>query len=174
MKTKTVNALKDLYIAQGGSFADVAKINNIPDMIESLSTVSLANSVSIEAPDSDLEVFGVKVSQFQYSIMPLGNNNIMPMLIYLDEALWESGPLAGTGYVMAIKVNANFKFDTIKVGLVPSASGMEPVALDEDMIAVFKLQTPEVGTFVFPQKLKIIITIDGVDYEKNYTIRKGA
>ena len=174
MKTKTVNALKDLYIAQGGSFADVATINNIPDMVESLSTVSLANSVSIEAPDGDLEVFGVKVSQFQYGIMPLANNSIMPMLIYLDEALWDSGPLAGIGYIMAIKVNANFKFDTIKVGLVPSASGMEPVALDEDMVAVFKLQTPKRGEYIYPQKLKMIITINGIDYEKIYTLRVGA
>lgn len=174
MKTKTVNAIKDLYIAQGGSFSDVATINTIPDMIESLSNVSLANSISITSPDLDMEVFGVKVSQFQYDLMPLGNNNVMALLSYLNDPLWESGPLAGIGYVMAIKVNANFKFDTIKVGLVPSASGMEPVALDEDMVAVFKLQTPAVGAVAFPQKLKIITTIDGIDYEKIYTIRKGA
>lgn len=168
MKTKTVNALKDLYIAQGGSFSDVATINNIPDMIERISDISLINNLKVESPDPELEVFGVKVKVFQNSVMDV-NGAIYGILLNQEEALWQSGPLAGPGIFLALKINADFKFDKIKVGLVPSATDMAPVELDEDMIVVFKLITPEPYQPI-TQKVKIIVTINGIDYTKYYPL----
>lgn len=43
MQTKTVNALKNLYISYGGNSADVQSINNIPDMINALSTLDISS-----------------------------------------------------------------------------------------------------------------------------------
>lgn len=168
MKTKTVNALKDLYIAQGGSISDVATINTIPDMIEKISVISLINNLTVESPDAELEVFGVKVKVLQQNIMDV--NGIIYGIVFNQEvALWDSGPLAGPGIFLALKINADFKFDKIKVGLVPSATDMAPVELDEDMIVVFKLITPEAYQPI-EQKVKVIVTIDGVDYIKYYPL----
>jgi len=168
MKTKTVNALKDLYISNGGSLSDVITINNIPDMIERISDISLINNLTVESPDAELEVFGVKVKVLQQNIMDV-NGVIYGIVFNQETALWDSGPLAGTGIFIALKINADFKFDKIKVGLVPSATDMAPVELDEDMIVVFKLITPEAYQPI-SQKVKIIVTINGVDYIKYYTL----
>lgn len=168
MNTKTVNALKDLYIANGGSISDVVTINTIPDMIEKISDISLINNLTVESPDPELEVFGVKVKVFQQNVMDV-NGIIYGILLKQDVALWNSGPLAGTGIFLALKINADFKFDKIKVGLVPSATDMAPVELDEDMIVVFKLITPEAYQPI-EQKVKVIVTINGVDYIKYYTL----
>lgn len=43
MQTKTVNALKNLYISYGGISSDVQNINNIPDMLNALSTLDISS-----------------------------------------------------------------------------------------------------------------------------------
>lgn len=43
MQTKTVNALKNLYVANDGAIADVQNINNIPDMIDAISTLDISS-----------------------------------------------------------------------------------------------------------------------------------
>lgn len=43
MKTKTVNALKELFSSLGGNFSDVSNINNIPDMISEISTLDISS-----------------------------------------------------------------------------------------------------------------------------------
>lgn len=72
--------------------------------------------------------------------MSIGAGTVYGKLKYNDG--WASGPLAGPGYFLAIKVdNTELEADSIKLGLVPSASGMEPVEIvgDPDMNAVFKI-----------------------------------
>lgn len=53
---------------------------------------------------------------------------------------WASGPLAGEGYFLALTFDDIPEAATsVKVGLVPSASGMGLVELDSDKDAVFKI-----------------------------------
>lgn len=47
--TQTVDALKVLYVALGGSAEDVADVNLIPDMIEAIATVA-ATATAPELP----------------------------------------------------------------------------------------------------------------------------
>lgn len=47
---QTVDALKALYVALGGSAEDVAEINLIPDMIEAIATVA-ATATASELPE---------------------------------------------------------------------------------------------------------------------------
>lgn len=54
----------------------------------------------------------------------------------------ETGPLAGDGYFLALKwSDLDTNTNSLKVGLVPSASGMEPVECfdDADRNGVFKI-----------------------------------
>lgn len=48
---RTVDALKALYVALGGTAADVANITLIPDMINALATVAAAVSSAAETAE---------------------------------------------------------------------------------------------------------------------------
>ncbi len=63
-------------------------------------------------------------------------------LKFIEGGLSPSGPLAGDGYFLAMKwTNPAPTVTSLKVGLVPSASGMEPVECidDPDRNGVFKV-----------------------------------
>lgn len=137
MKTKTVNALKDLYIAQGGSLSDVITINNIPDMIEAIAGSDILN-VQVLAEDGEAEIFGAKVKTYQAACIPL-KENILGYWIEVEGGLTPTGTLSGTGYFVALKFVNTCNADKIEVGVNPSESGMGLVELDEDMNAVFKI-----------------------------------
>lgn len=137
MKTKTVNALKDLYIAQGGSLSDVITINNIPDMIEAIAESDILN-VQVLAEDGEAEIFGSKVKTYQAACIPL-KENILGYWIEVEGGLTPTGTLSGTGYFVALKFVNTCNADKIEVGVKPSESGMGLVELDEDMNAVFKI-----------------------------------
>ena len=76
----------------------------------------------------------------------------------VEGGLASSGPLAGTGYFLALKfANTDSRVKWIKVGLVES-QGTGFVKLDEDMDAVFKLHVTDGAV---DQKL-VVITSDDV------------
>ena len=78
-------------------------------------------------------------------------------LKFIEGGLAESGPLAGDGYFIALKwSDPDERATSLKVGLVPSGSGMEPQECidDPDRNGVFKI-TPELN-----QVLKIIQSKD--------------
>lgn len=76
---------------------------------------------------------------------------------------WASGPLAGEGYFLALTFDDIPEEATaVKVGLVPSASGMGLVELDSDKDAVFKVADKN------RQKLRVDVL--GEDNKKTTTI----
>ena len=69
---------------------------------------------------------------------------------------WDSGTLAGEGYFLAITFDDIPESATaVKVGLVPSASGMAMQELDEDKDAVFKIADKK------RQQLRVDVIGDG-------------
>lgn len=70
-------------------------------------------------------------------------NKITGTLKYIEGGLSPAGPLAGSGNFLALHWSDpdTSKVDSLKVGLVPSASGMEPVECidDPDRNGVFKI-----------------------------------
>lgn len=75
-------------------------------------------------------------------------------LNFIEGGLAESGPLAGDGWFIALKwSDPEEDVTSLKVGLVPSASGMQPqeVIDDTDRNGVFKI-TPSLG------EQKLVIT----------------
>lgn len=87
-------------------------------------------------------------------------NKITGTLKYIEDGLSPSGPLSGSGNFMALKFDADWsKFTSVKVGLVPSASGMELVELinDPDKNGVFKVSGEVDGV----QQVFKIVSTDG-------------
>ena len=69
---------------------------------------------------------------------------------YIEGGLSPSGPLADSGYFLALKwSNPDPTATSLKVGLVPSASGMDLVECisDTDRNGVFKITDPSTQVF---------------------------
>ena len=80
-------------------------------------------------------------SDFQSDVAVVGGE-ITGELAFIEGGLAPSGPLAGDGYFLALKFSnfsSGLTYNNVKVGLVPSASGMDLVTLDSDCDAVFKI-----------------------------------
>lgn len=99
------------------------------------------------------------------------DNAITGTLHFIEGGLAPSGPLAGDGNFLALKFSADNwnAYDTAKVGLVPSASGMGLVDIksDPDKNGVFKV-AGMVGDV--PQRFKVELTKDGIVQSKVYDL----
>lgn len=93
-------------------------------------------------------VLGKQVSDLQ-SDVTIGTNAITGTLIKNDG--WESGPLEGEGYFMALKFTASDwnAYDSVRVGLNPSeGTGLVEVKTDPDKNGVFKITDKDEQNFV--------------------------
>lgn len=91
-------------------------------------------------------------SDFQSDIAVSGGE-VTGELKFIEGGLSPSGPLAGDGYFLALKYSnfaSGLTYANVKVGLVPSASGMELQTLDSDCDTVMKITDKD------NQKIKIV------------------
>ena len=91
-------------------------------------------------------------NDFQSDIAVNGGE-ITGELKFMEGGLSPSGPLSGDGYFLAVKFDnfsSGLTYENVKVGLVPSASGMELQTLDSDKDAVFKIADKN------NQKIKVV------------------
>ena len=107
------------------------------------------------APDADDKTYpwtDKTPGDFQDDIAVNGGE-ITGELKFMEGGLSPSGPLAGDGYFLALKYS-NFAqgltYNNVKVGLVPSASGMDLQTLDSDCDSVFKITNKNT------QKVKVV------------------
>ena len=110
----------------------------------------------MEAEDSGTELFGTLVSDMQTGVTVSGGA-IAGTLKYLSEgALPEYW---GAGNFLALKfTNNDESITSIKVGLVPSESGMDPVELDEDMNGAFQINDKD--------NQKLVVISESEEYTK--------
>lgn len=98
-------------------------------------------TVAADAADQTYPWTDKTPGDFQDDVAVVGGK-ITGTLAFMEGGLSPSGPLAGDGYFIALKFD-NFAqgltYANVKVGLVPSASGMDLVTLDSDKDAVFKI-----------------------------------
>ena len=154
----TVDALKNLYIALGGSAAEVADITLIPDAINLIAGFVGIKDTGVQAAKSSAEYWGTKVSAMQSNVV-VADGAISGTLKFIQGGITPTGTLSGDGNFLALKFIDNSGADKIEVGLVPSSSGMPLQPLDPDMDGVFKI-SGEVGGV--PQVLKVVTTKDEV------------
>lgn len=80
-------------------------------------------------------------ADFQSDIA-VNDGEVTGELKFIEGGLSPSGPLAGDGYFLALKFSnfaSGLTYANVKVGLVPSSTGMAPVTLDSDCDVVFKI-----------------------------------
>ena len=160
----TVKALQNLYVALGGTAADVANLVTIPDMIDALAALKIS-AVTVEAEAQNKKIFGVNVSTMQSAETAVANNAITGALANIT-----SGTLArdwGAGHFVALKFSASDwnAYDSVKVGLDPSvSSGLVELKDDPDHNGVFKITDKDA------QKFKVVITVGGVKKTQEYDL----
>ena len=163
MKNKTIKALQNLYVAVGGSISDVLNFVTIPDVIDAIAGFVGIKETGVQAEKGTVTLFGSKVSAMQSNVV-VADNAITGTLKFISGGLATSGPLAGDGNFLALKFIDENNADSIKVGLVPSASGMDLVELDSDMNGVFKISSD------LNQVLKVVTTLGGVSKTQTFDL----
>lgn len=95
---------------------------------------------SVEAEDGTERLFGTLVSDMQDDVA-VGDNSITGELKYIPGGLAESGPLAGSGYFLALAWDwTDDTLTSLKVGLSPSqGTGLVEAIDDPDKNGVFKI-----------------------------------
>ena len=108
-----------------------------------------------------------KASDMQSNVEVSGNK-ISGELNFIEGGLSPSGPLAGDGYFLALKWDDPDETATsLKVGLIPSASGMDLVECidDTDRNGVFKVTNPENQVF------KMISSNEGHENVQTFSLK---
>lgn len=160
-----VEALKNQYVALGGSLEDVADINTNAEMLNAIAGFDAIDDVNVQPEKANTEYLGVKASQMQTGLV-VADGAVTGTLKFIQGGISPSGPLAGDGNFMFLKFVDPNGADEVKVGLVPSA-GTGMVALDPDMNCVFKVAGQIGGV---DQVLKVVTTKDGVSKTQTFDL----
>lgn len=150
-------ALKNLYVALGGQRDEVSALTTNAELINAIAGLVGIKDTGVQPEKGTTDFWGTKASTMQTGLA-VADGAITGTLKYLD-----SGQLVtdwGAGNFMALKFIDNNEADSIKVGLVPSVSGMPLQELDEDMNGVFKVTGLVDGV---QQIFKVVTTKDGVE-----------
>ena len=111
-------------------------------------------TVTADAADATYPWTDKKPADFQSSVA-VANGEVTGTLKFMEGGLSPDGPLAGDGYFLALKWSDpdTTKVTSLKVGLVPSASGMQPQECidDTDRNGVFKITNKNAQKLVLIQ-----------------------
>lgn len=160
-----VDALKNLYVANGGSAEDVADLTTSADVINALAGFIGVEETSVMPAKSSNEYWGTKVSAMQSNIV-VADGAISGTLKFIQGGI-APGTLSGDGNFLALQFVDNAGADKIEVGLVPSATGMPLQPLDSDMDAVFKVEGEIEGV---PQVLKVVTTVGDISKTQTFDL----
>lgn len=154
-----VEALKNLYIANGGQVADVANLTTSAEVINAIAGFIGIDDILVSPEKGTAELFGKKVNQMQSGLV-VADGAITGTLKFISGGLSPAGPLAGDGNFMALKFADTNNAQSIKVGLEPSAgTGLVELVGDPDMNGVFKVTGILNGV---QQVFKVVTTVNGI------------
>lgn len=159
-----LKALKNLYAANGGAPADVANMTQNAQVINAIAGYTGVADTGVTPAAASKVYWGTRVSNMQTGI-DVEDGFITGTLKFIQGGI-APGTLSGDGNFMALKF-INDDADSVKVGLVPSSTGMDLQTLDEDMDCVFKI-TGEVGGV--QQVLKVVTTKNGIEKTQVFDI----
>lgn len=148
--TNQTNATKESLVMDGIQFLVEYGAGVVKGEIDDSFLTDL--TVAPDAADATYPWTDKKPADFQSNVAVNGGE-ITGELAFMEGGLSPSGPLAGDGYFLALKFDnfsSGLTYANVKVGLVPSASGMGLVTLDSDKNAVFKITDKD------DQKLKVV------------------
>ena len=158
-----VEALKNLYIAEGGSAADVADMTESSEVINAIAGYKAIDDIIVQADAAGTTYpWTDKTPADMQSDIVVADGAITGELKFISGGLCPSGYLSGDGNFLALKFIDSNNADSIKVGLVPS-EGSGLVELDEDMNAVGKVTSTA-------QKFKVVTTKNGIEKTQVYDL----
>lgn len=160
-----VDALKNLYVANGGSAEDVVDLTTSAAVINALAGFIGVEETSVMPAKSSNEYWGTKVSAMQSNVV-VADGAISGTLKFIQGGI-APGTLSGDGNFLALQFVDNAGADKIEVGLVPSATGMPLQPLDSDMDAVFKVAGEIEGV---PQVLKVVTTVGDISKTQTFDL----
>ena len=163
-----VEALKNLYVANGGDRADVEDMNLSSEVINAIAGYIGVKDINVQAEKGSytlVDYDNTKVSALQSNVV-VADGAITGTLKFIQGGLSPAGPLAGDGNFMVLKFVDPNNADKVEVALDPSA-GTGYVALDSDMNAVFKV-AGEIGGV--QQSLKVKTTLNGVEKVQTFDL----
>lgn len=129
------DALKMIYEISGGNPVDVLNLNTNPEVIDALAFLK-EGGITVAPMEAATELWGYTISQLQTSIAVSADNKITGTLSKID-----SGSLAdvwGEGYFIALTFTPNASAKSVYVAILPS-EGAGWQKLDEDLACVFKV-----------------------------------
>ena len=147
----------DYKHALGESFA-LMGMTLWAEYLDGISVVQVDDSfltdltVAADSPSQTYPWTDKKPSDFQ-SDVEVSGGEVTGTLNFIEGGLSPSGPLAGDGYFLALKYSnfsSGLTYANVKVGIVPSASGMDLQTLDSDCDSVFKVTDKNT------QKIKVV------------------
>lgn len=96
--------------------------------------------LTVSAKAGSATMFGHKVNTFQKNVS-IDGNKILGEFTYIEGGLAESGPLAGSGWFLALQwTDPDASASSLKVGLIPSqGTGLVECLSDTDRDGVFKI-----------------------------------
>lgn len=159
-----LKALKNLYAANGGAPADVANMTQNAQVINAIAGYTGVADTGVTPAAASKVYWGTRVSNMQSGV-DVEDGFITGTLKFIQGGI-APGTLEGDGNFMALKF-INEDADSVKVGLVPSSTGMDLQTLDEDMDCVFKV-TGEVGGV--QQVLKVVTKKNGIEKTQVFDI----
>ena len=136
----------DYGTAVSESFA-IMGLTLFAEYIDGIAVVDIDDSfladLTVAADDDDATYpwTALTPADFQSNVAVNGGE-VTGTLKFIEGGLAETGPLAGDGYFLALKYDdfaTGLTYADVKVGLVPSASGMDLQTLDSDKDSVFKI-----------------------------------
>ena len=155
-----LEAFKNLYVAEGGYPLDVKNMTETSEVVDALAGVKAITAITCASPTANTEYWGTKVSAMQTGVTVSATGAVTGTLKFIEGGI-APGTLSGDGNFLALKFTDSNSADSIKVGLVPSATGMGLQELDSDMDAVFKISSKS-------QVIKIVTTKG--DFERVQTL----
>lgn len=159
-----LKALKNLYAANGGAPADVANMTQNAQVINAIAGYTGVADTGVTPAAASKVYWGTRVSNMQSGI-DVEDGFITGTLKFIQGGI-APGTLEGDGNFMALKF-INEDADKVKVGLVPSSTGMDLQTLDEDMDCVFKV-TGEVDGV--QQVIKVVTIKNGIEKTQVFDI----
>ena len=162
-----VEALKNLYIAEGGDASDVADLDTSAEVINTIAGFKAIKDITVQ-PDKAGTTYPWtdKTPADMQTKLVVADGAITGTLKYIEGGLSPSGALSGSGNFMALRFVDTNHADKVEVGLVPSA-GTGFVELDVDMNAVFKVSGILDGK---QQVLKVKTTVGTIEKVQTFDL----
>ena len=160
-----VNALKDIYVADGGNEEDVANVSKISDMLLSITyLLEMDNAIEVLPVDGETEVYNTQIKDFQIDCF-IYDHIILGYWDEVENGLTDSGPLSETGYYLAVRIINSTYHGEIEVGIELNGETTIYEPVEDENYIILKIEN-----YAYNQFLVINVTQGYIHKTLKYAI----